>query len=74
VRPQSRGRKKKGAGARGRRSARQDTPSLAGLFVEIMRGLRDPPGVLDPLDAELMVSDLAGMWCLFSFTAECGHV
>jgi Plasmid pRiA4b ORF-3-like protein/Domain of unknown function (DUF1841) len=60
--PVSRGRKKKRPTARPR-SARRDTPSLGGVHAELLRAFRPALQAADPLEVEVLASDVLGsLW------------
>jgi len=59
--PVSRGRGKKRPTTRPR-SARRVTPSLGGLHAELLRAFRPAVLATDPLDVEVLASDVLGSW------------
>jgi hypothetical protein len=59
--PVSRGRRKKRPTARPR-SARRVTPSLGGVHAELLRAFRPAVQATDPLDVEVLASDVLGSW------------
>jgi hypothetical protein len=59
--PVSRGRRRKRPTARPR-SARHGTPSLGGVHAELLRAFRPAVQATDPLDVEVLASDVLGSW------------
>jgi hypothetical protein len=59
--PVSRGRRKKRPTARSR-SVRRVTPSLDGVHAELLRAFRPAVQATDPLDVEVLASDVLGSW------------
>jgi hypothetical protein len=59
--PVSRGRRKKRPTARPR-NARRVTPSLGGVHAELLHAFRPAVQATDPLDVEVLASDVLGSW------------
>ena len=59
--PVSRGRKKKRPATR-RRSTRRDMPGLAGVHAELLGSFRPAVRATDPLEVEVLASDVLGSW------------